>query len=151
MNFNLSDETNLLSNKIKEIQNYIIKTKEDNNYSNRVKIRLYTNYFFKNNNTSKVPSLEIGFKIFMKTHEGASVELPKVIVNSNDGYNEYTTMSLIHRLNHYKTMVHITSSIQASLNSRNYIVEIIDIPECDKKLIPQGSSLRVYLKQIKNC
>lgn len=152
--FNLTNETDLLNNKIKEIQQYIINLKDEKNYSNRIKINLYTDYYFAKDESSdkkgSMPSLEIGFKIKIKTHEGCYIELPKIVVNSNEGKNEYTTMSLMHRLNHYNTMIYIVNSIKEYLSDKNFIVEIIDIPEEDKKLIPKGNSLKIYVNQIRS-
>lgn len=150
MNFNLTNETYLLSSKIKEIQEYIINFKKENNYSNRVFIRLCMNYYFAedklSNKKNKIPSLEFSFKIIMITHSGDKIFLPNVIVNSNEDRKKYTTMSYRHRLNHYRTLKYIAETIQEYLNSKNFIVEIIDIPEEDKKLVTYNNSIRVSNK-----
>lgn len=153
MDFNLSNETDLLNNKIKEIQRYIVNIKEENNYSNRINIKLNMKYYFAENKTAsdetKIPALEFSFQTIMKTHSGDKIYLPKVIVNSNEGRDEYSTMSFMNRLNHYKVLKYIVESIQEYLNSRNFIVEIVDISEEDKRLVSHRNSLRIFNKEIK--
>lgn len=152
MNFNLTNETDFLNNKIKEIQEYIIDLKKENNYSNKIFIKLCMNTYFAENKLSnkklKIPSLEFSFKIIMRAHDGSKIYLPDVIVNSNEGSGEYTTMSFRHRLSHYKMLKYITETIQEYLNRRNFIVEIIDISEEDKKLVSYNNSLRVFSHSI---
>lgn len=157
MEFNLTKETDALSDKIKEIQKYILEYKKENNLSCRLKIKLRMDICLPEDESSdkksihknKIPYTEFSFQSVMLTHDGKKVYLPKVVVNSNKDRDAYTTMSFLHRLNHYHTLKYVTESIQKYLSSNNMLVEIIDIPESDRRLISSNSSIRVFYKEMR--